>query len=93
MCTCNYMYTNHRKHYINNYMEVNFKEFQETVQVKELEESLEKIKTQMEEARRARRQVCLPDLAGSCACLDMTTFMALPIKILHMGMISVEVYI
>lgn len=28
----------------------NFKEFQETVQVKELEESLEKIKTQMEEA-------------------------------------------
>lgn len=45
----------------------NFK-VQETVQVKELEESLEKIKTQMEEARRARRQVCLRDLAGSCAC-------------------------
>ena len=57
------------------------------IQVKELEESLEKIKTQMEEARRARRQVCLRDLAGSCACLDMTTFMALLNKILHMGMI------
>ena len=70
MCTCNYMYTNHRKHYINNYMEVSCKDYwefqrnfkvQETVQVKELEESLEKIKTQMEEAR---RQVCLRDLAG-----------------------------
>ena len=78
MCTCNYMYTNHRKHYINNYMEVSCKDYWEfqrnfkvqEIQVKELEESLEKIKTQMEEARRARRQVCLRDLAGRL-CLSI----------------------
>ena len=112
MCTCNYMYTNHRKHYINNYMEVNCKDYWEykrwiemkgiqrnfvkTVQVKELEESLEKIKTQMEEARRARRQalmLCLRDLAGSCACFRHWCWLCLSIRYYTWAWYSVEVYI